>query len=73
MHIWQIQLGQNPVKRYQSLMRDSWWAWLTILAFGLIGGVLLSRIFLSAIPIAVFAFVYFGMMRYDENGNEKEM
>ena len=54
-------------------MRDSWWAWLTILAFGLIGGVLLSRIFLSAIPIAVFAFVYFGMMRYDENGNEKEM
>ena len=54
-------------------MRDSWWAWLTILAFGLIGGVLLSRIFLSTIPIAVFAFVYFGVMRYDENGNEKEM
>lgn len=54
-------------------MRDTWWAWVTILAFGIIGGTLMSRIFLSAIPIAVFAFFYFGLMRYDENGEAKEM
>ena len=53
-------------------MRDTWWAWLTILSFGIVGG-FVSPIFLSAIPIGVFAFFYFGMMRYDENGNAKEM
>jgi hypothetical protein len=61
------------VKRYQGLMRDTWWAWVTILAFGIVGGILVSNIFYSAVPIAVFAFFYFGMMRYDENGNAKEM
>lgn len=66
-------LRGNKLKRYKGLLRDTWWAWLTILAFGIIGGTLMSRIFYSAIPIAVFAFVYFGMMRYDEHGNTKEM
>lgn len=53
-------------------MRDTWWAWVTIVAFGLIGGLALSKIFLSAIPIAVFAFFYFGIMRYDADGNAKD-
>lgn len=60
------------MKRYQGLLRDTWWAWVIILAFG-IGGGFLSRIFLSAIPIAIFTFFYFGLMRYDENGKPKEM
>jgi hypothetical protein len=68
-----ILLRGDELKRYQGLMRDTWWAWLTILAFGIIGGALMSKIFLSAIPIAVFAFFYFGLMRYDENGEAKEM
>ena len=54
-------------------MRDTWWAWLTILTFGIVGGILVSKIFYSAVPIAVFAFFYFGMMRYDNEGNAKEM
>ena len=53
-------------------MRDTWVAWLTILLFGLILGFLLSPIFFSAIPIGVFSFFYFGVMRYDEEGNERE-
>ena len=61
------------MKRYQGLMRDTWWAWITILGFGIVGGTLVSKIFFSAIPIAFFAFFYFGMMRYDENGDAKEM
>jgi hypothetical protein len=60
------------LKRYQGLMKDTWWAWLTILLFGIVGS-WVSMIFLSAIPIAIFAFFYFGMMRYDEDGNAKEM
>ena len=61
------------MKRYKALMRDSWWAWITIVVFGIIGGLAVSKIFFSAIPIAFFAFFYFGLMRYDENGNGKEM
>ena len=45
-------------------MRDTWWAWITIVVFGLVGGPLVSWIFYSAIPIAVFAFFYIGLIRY---------
>jgi len=60
------------LKRYSALWRDSWWAWVTIVVFGLVGG-FFHWIFLSALPIAVFAFFYFGVMRYDDQGNGKEM
>jgi hypothetical protein len=53
-------------------MRDTWWAWLTIVAFGVIGGIALSWIFYSAIPIAFFSFFYFGLIRYDAEGNAKD-
>ena len=60
------------MKRYKALMRDTWWAWAILLAFGLIFSNF-SPIFYSTFPICIFAFFYFGMMRYDENGNGKEM
>ncbi|MFK7768980.1 MAG: hypothetical protein AB8B55_17290 [Mariniblastus sp.] len=59
------------MNRYKGLMRDTWWAWITIVLFGVVGG-FVSWIFFSAIPIAFFAFFYFGFIRYDENGNHKE-
>ncbi len=62
------------MKRYQGLFRDTWWAWLAILGFGIVGASLLkSAIFYAAIPIGIFAFFYFGMMRYDDDGSPKEM
>ena len=60
------------MKRFQSLLRDTWWAWVIILVFGGVLGVLLHPLFYSAVPIAVFAFFYFGIMRYDEQGNARE-
>ena len=60
------------VKRYQGLMRDSWPAWILICLFGIVLGIVKHPLFFSAIPIGVFAFLYFGLMRYDENGNAKE-
>jgi Ca2+-dependent lipid-binding protein len=59
------------VKRFQGLMRDTWIAWVVIFIFGLVLGFVLSPLFFSAIPIGVFSFFYFGLMRYDENGNLK--
>ena len=63
---------RNIVKRFQGLLRDTWWAWLVILAFGCILGVTVHLLFFSAIPIGVFSFFYFGIMRYDEEGNARE-
>ena len=60
------------MKRYQGLMRDSWVAWVIIFLFGIVMGIANHPLFFSAIPIGVFAFFYFGMMRYDEHGNAKE-
>lgn len=60
------------MKRYEGLMRDTWWAWLIIFAFGIILGFAFHLLFFSAIPIGVFSFFYFGIMRYDENGNVKQ-
>ena len=55
--------------RFKSMMRDTWWAWIILCGGGMIAGILVSRIFYIAIPISVFAFFYFGVMRYDEFGN----
>ena len=60
------------VKRYQGLMRDSWIAWVVIFLFGAVLGFAKHPLFFSAIPIGIFAFFYFGFMRYDEHGNAKE-
>ena len=63
---------KSNVKRYQGLMRDSWVAWIVIFLFGLVLGIAKHPLFFSAIPIGIFAFFYFGLMRYDEHGNAKE-
>jgi len=56
------------MKRFRSIIRDTWWAWVILIGGGIVGGIMVSAIFYSAIPISVFAFFYFGLMRYDENG-----
>ena len=56
------------MNRYKALIRDTWWMWLFLLAFGVILG-FFHPIFFIAIPICFFAFIYFGLMRYDDAGN----
>lgn len=54
-------------------MQDTWWAWIAIGTFGLTLGILLHPIFYSALPIGAFSFFYFGIMRYDDEGNAREL
>lgn len=56
------------MKRFKGLLRDTWPVWLIFLAGGCIGGVFLPIAFM-AIPISLFSFIYFGLMRYDKNGD----
>lgn len=59
------------MKRFNNMFRETWWAWVILMGGGAIAGFLVSPIFFSAIPISLFAFLYFALMRYDEHGNPK--
>jgi len=56
------------MKRYSALLRDTWWMWAILLLFGIVMG-FFSWVFFIAIPICLFSFIYFGLMRYDSDGN----
>lgn len=59
------------MKRYKALLTETWWLWLGILVAGAIGGIFLPLVFFVTVPICLFAFLYFGLMRYDEKGRPK--
>ncbi len=57
------------MKRFQALLKETWWLWTGILVVGCTLGVLVSFVFFVTIPICLFSFIYFGLMRFDEEGN----
>jgi hypothetical protein len=59
------------MKRYRGLFRDTWWLWLLMVGAGVIAAQF-SPVFYSSIPISFFSFLYFGFVRYDEDGNQIE-
>ena len=60
------------MNRLIGLMRDTWWLWLGLIAGGVLLGTLVDVILFASIPISIFSFLYFGFMRYDDDGNPKE-
>lgn len=54
--------------RYKALIKETWWLW----ALFLVGGSVmtwLSLVFLLTFPICIIIFLWFGFVRYDEEGN----
>lgn len=66
-----LDFQRYPMKRYSALLNDTWWVWITLLVAGSIAAVVVSPVFWITIPICAFTFAYFGVMRYDEDGNHK--
>lgn len=60
------------MKRFAGLWRDTWGLWIALGIGGTLAGTIVSWIFFSTIPISLFTFFYFGLMRYDEEGNSRE-
>ncbi len=58
--------------RFLGLLRDTWWLWIVLFTMGTGMTLFMSWIFVVTFPICLFSFVYFGLMRYDELGNEKK-
>ena len=59
------------MRRYSALLRDTWWVWAVMLVGGVIAALVVSPVFWITIPICAFSFAYFGLMRYDDEGNHK--
>ena len=62
-----MNTGAPIMKRYAGLIRDTWWLWIVMLGGGLVVS-FFQPIFYTSIPIIMFAFLYFGLMRYDADG-----
>lgn len=45
--------------------------WLALLGFGIGAGVWIKSVFFLTLPITLFTFVYFSVVRYDEHGNHR--
>ncbi len=60
------------MKRYAVLLRDTWYFWLGLNLMALAAAWFVNPVFICSLPISLFAFFYFGLMRYDENGNRRE-
>lgn len=58
--------------RFRGIFKETWWVWLILVGGGTLAGIFVSPVFYSAIPISVFSFIYFAMMRYDEDGTHKK-
>ena len=56
------------MKRYAALIKETWWLWLGMILAGCIAGFTVSFVFFVTLPICFFAFIYFGLMRYDDQG-----
>ena len=57
------------MKRFQALIRDTWWLWCLLLGSGVLMSLLMSKVFLLIFPICIVIFLWFAFIRYDEDGN----
>ena len=57
------------MKRFYALFKQTWWLWTIYLTLhiGLIFFV--SPVFLAVLPMIVVVFIYFALVRYDDEGN----
>ena len=58
------------MKRLLACLRETWWLWLVFFAGCTAMVVYLGRVFVVTYPICIFTFVYFAVMRFDENGDK---
>lgn len=65
-----LTLEPVAMKRYQSLIQETWWLWLLFFVVGCVMS-WLSLVFLLTFPICIFVFFWFAFVRYDEDGNFK--
>jgi hypothetical protein len=61
------------MKAFEALWLDTWWLWIGFFVSGIFLAFFVHPIFVSIFPISIVTFIYFAIVRYDEDGNLKNM
>lgn len=61
------------MKRFIALLRTTWWLWALFFGSGTVLYLLVDPVFVVCFPMFAFTFVWFAYMRFDEQGNRKEV
>ncbi len=56
------------MKRFEALLKDTWWLWLVLSLGGLVMS-FFSSVFLLTFPVCIITFIRFAFVQYDEDGN----
>ena len=58
------------MNRLKGLWRDTWWLWSLFFTTGFVLTFFANPLFAITIPVLIVSFIYYGMMRYDDDGNQ---
>ena len=57
------------MKRFYALFKQTWWLWTIYLTLNIGLIFFVSPVFLAVLPMIVVVFIYFELVRYDDEGN----
>ncbi|MCF7959701.1 MAG: hypothetical protein K9M08_03070 [Pirellula sp.] len=57
------------MKRFYALFKQTWWLWTIYLTLNIGLIFFVSPVFLAVLPMIVVVFIYFALVRYDDEGN----
>ncbi|MEI6525175.1 MAG: hypothetical protein WCP62_04050 [Planctomycetota bacterium] len=57
------------MKRFRAFWKDTGWLWTVFFSILLGLTLLVSLVFLAAVPMMIVIFLYFALVRYDDEGN----
>ncbi len=57
------------MKRFYALFKQTWWLWTLYLIVNVALIFLISPVFLAVLPLILVIFIYFALVRYDDEGN----
>lgn len=57
------------MKRFYALFKQTWWLWTIYLTLNIGLIFFVSPVFLAVLPMIFVVFIYFALVRYDDEGN----
>lgn len=57
------------MKRYKKFLKQTWYIWLTFIIVTTLLIMYVSPIFVAVIPMMLVIFIYFALVRYNDDGD----
>lgn len=65
----ELQLRAIEMKRYKKFLKQTWYIWLTFIIVTTLLIMYVSPIFVAVIPMMLVIFIYFALVRYNDDGD----